>query len=218
MKQMWDFYGPINFLRVGFKFAFYKVMNFLAIRLFGGKFPGAFSVEHFLLKQSWKIIHVNSVNSPEFLQMIEPMKLDLIVSVAASQKLKADLLAKPRYGCLNIHNAKLPKNRGMLPNFWSLFHSDAEPVSAITVHKMNATLDDGPIVLQEPLRLDPAETLHRLIIRTKKLNAHAILKAVQLFKKGEPPLLPNNASQATYNSFPTREDVQRFKAKGLKLL
>ena len=217
-QQMFDFYGPVDFLRLGCKFACFKVLNLLAVKLFRGQFPGVFSLEHLLLKRRWNTIHLRNVNSPEFLALLEKLQIDLLVSVAASQKFKPEVITKPRYGCINIHNSKLPKNRGMLPNFWSLYHCDTEPISAMTVHKMNEALDDGLIVLQEPIELNPKESLDDLIIRTKRRNAHLIARAISLFKNGEPPYLPNDAAQATYNTFPTKEDVAKFKAKGLRLL
>ena len=218
MKQMLTFYGWADFLRVGFKFAFYKVMNAIATRGFRGRFPGNFSLEHFLMKNGIRIMHCRDANVASFIDTLKLLKLDLIVSVAASQKFRRELLSTPRYGCINVHNSMLPRNRGMLPNFWSLYRFDSDPVSGMTVHKMNETLDGGAIVLQEEFRLDPAESLEDLIVRTKKLNAHLILKALSLYKNGEPALLPNDGTQATYNSFPTREDVKRFRAKGLRIL
>jgi methionyl-tRNA formyltransferase len=218
MKQMLGFYGWADFLRVGFRFAFYKAMNAIATRGFRGRFPGTFSLEHFLLKHGIEIVHCADVSAAAFVEAVEARSLDLIVSVAASQKFGRELLAAPRYGCINVHNSRLPRNRGMLPNFWSLYHCDADPISAMTVHKMNEALDDGAIVLQEELRLDPAESLEALIVRTKKLNAHLVLRALALYKNGEPALLPNDRAHGTYNGFPSREDVERFRAKGLRLL
>lgn len=218
VRQMFDFYGPVDFLRVGCKYTVFKVLNAVAVKVFCGRFPGVFSLEHFLRKENWRIFRARDLNAAESLQLLDDLKVDLLVSVAASQKFKPELLARPRLGCVNIHNSKLPRHRGMLPNFWALYHCDAEPVSAMTVHRMNATLDDGPIVLQREFALDPKEPLDRLIIRTKKMNAHVMLEAVQLFKRGEPPLLPNDAAQATYNKFPTKEDVRKFREKGLRLV
>jgi len=143
VSQMLGFYGWFDFLRMGIRFAFSKVMNKIAVKLFHGRFPGAFSVEHVLLKAGWPILHTRSVNTPEFREQIAPLQLDLIQSVAASQKFGADLLKAPRYGCINIHNAKLPLNRGMLPNFWSLYNTDREPVSGMTIHLMNEKLDES---------------------------------------------------------------------------
>ena len=106
----------------------------------------------------------------------------------------------------------------MLPNFWALYDADREPDSAMTVHKMNPKVDDGGIILQEKFSLDQKETLHKLILRTKRLNAHLILRTIQLFEHGEPGVQPNDASSASYHSFPSRADVKKFKAKGLRLV
>lgn len=218
VKQMLAFYGPVDFTRVGVKYVAWKLLDRLAVRAFRGRFPGTFSLEHFLLRRGIPLVHSANVNSPEFVGLVKSEGIDLVVSVAASAKFREELLRAPRLGCINVHNSKLPANRGMLPNFWSLYRSDTHPVSGMTVHRMNETLDDGAIVLQEDLPLDPAESLDRLIVRTKKLNAHLILRALDLFKRGIAPSLPNDASKATYNTFPTREDVRRFREKGLKLL
>ena len=218
IRQMLDFYGLANFFRLGIRFASYKVFNTIAIKGFKGKFPGAFSVEHYLLKTNWKIIKTNDVNSADFVEMVKEMDLDLIVSAGASQKFKSTILSIPKYGCINIHNSKLPKTRGMLPSFWSLLNYDKEPITAMTVFKMDKELDSGDIILQWDVVLNPKETLEELIIRTKKQNAHIVLEAIKLFKTGEPQLLPNDDTQATYFSFPSRDDVRKFKAKGLKLI
>ena len=218
VRQMLDFYGPLGFVLMGVRFVLYRGMNYLAVRVFRGAFPGAFSVEHVLRRSGWSILRARNVNSEDFLSTLAPLKLDLLVSVAASQKFRTPLLRAPRLGCINLHTAKLPKNRGMMPNFWSLYHADTEPVSAVTVHRMNEELDDGPIVLQEEFRLDPQESLHELILRTKILGARAVVRALEMFQHGEPAYLPNDRSGATYNTFPTREDVRKFRAKGLRLL
>jgi methionyl-tRNA formyltransferase len=217
-RQMLDFYGWWDFLRVGFRYAGRAALGVLAVRVFRGHFWGSFSVEHIICRQGWKILPCGNVNDPEFIHVLGELKIDLVVSVAASQKFKEDLLSAPRYGCINIHNARLPKNRGMLPNFWALYHYDSEPTSGMTVHKMNATLDDGPILLQEELELDPRESLDHLIRRTKRLNARLLLAALALYRNGEPEYRPNRSSEATYNSFPNRQDVKAFRAKGLKLI
>ena len=44
-KQMFDFYGPINFLRVGFRFAYLKLMSKKQInKPDSGKIPKTYSV------------------------------------------------------------------------------------------------------------------------------------------------------------------------------
>jgi methionyl-tRNA formyltransferase len=218
IRQMWEFYGPTDFLRMGFRFVVKRLADAVALGVFRGRIPGAFSVRHVLLRQGWPILGQQDIHSKEILTLVRDRQIDLIVSVAASQKFRPEVLSAPRYGCINIHNARLPKNRGMLPNFWALYNYDREPMSAVTVHKMNEALDDGPIILQKEFELDHDESLHDLIIRTKRLSAMALSEVLGKYQAGEPPLFPNDAAEATYHSFPSGEDVSRFREKGLRLL
>jgi methionyl-tRNA formyltransferase len=202
---------------LGVKFTIYKLLNFIAVNIFNGKFPGIFSVEHILRKNDLKIISIKDINSKESLDFLERMDIDIVFSIAASQILKKGVLKLPKIGCFNIHTSKLPQNRGMMPNFWSLYNYDKSPISAITIHKMNEALDDGDILLQEEFYLDPKESLDSLIKRTKMMSVKIFLKAVDLLNNKGQNLIKNDSTKATYNSFPTKLDVIRFKEKGLKI-
>lgn len=217
IKQMIDFYGYWNFFILGIKYVFYKVFNVISVKSFKGNFPGAFSVEHILLKNNVKIIEAKNINSKYSLQYLSALNLDIIFSIAASQIFKKDVLNIPKIGCFNIHTSKLPKNRGMMPNFWSLYNFESDNSSAVTIHKMNETLDDGEILLQKIFDLDPKETLDSLIRRTKKLSVIAFLEAIEMLRKGNINYIVNDSKYATYNTFPTEDDVTRFKAKGYRL-
>ena len=217
-KQMYEFYGLRDFVILGTKYSFKKFLNLFAVKIFKGNFWGAYSLEHFFLKHKWNLISIKDINSKESLETLKKFNLDLIVSVAASQIFKKGILELPKYGCINVHNAKLPQNRGMMPCFWALLNYDKEPYSAMTIHRMNEKLDDGEIILQEEFKLDPNESLYKLLIRTKKLSAHLLMKTLEVYINGEPDYQPNDASLSTYHSFPTSDDVKKFKAKGLKLL
>jgi len=217
IKQMIDFYGYWNFLVLGIKYVLYKVLNLIALKLFKGNFPGAFSVEHILLKNNIRIVDVKNINSKDSLNYLYSLKLDIIFSIAASQIFKKDVLNIPRVGCFNIHTSKLPKNRGMMPNFWSLYNFERENTSAVTIHKMNETLDDGEILFQKLFNLDSKETLDSLIRRTKRLSVIAFLEAIEILRKGNINYIVNDSKYATYNTFPTKDDVTRFNAKGYRL-
>ncbi|HEX2528207.1 MAG TPA: formyltransferase family protein [Geminicoccus sp.] len=60
--------------------------------------------------------------------------------------LPADLLGHPRLGFLNVHPAKLPEWRGPFPIFWQLLTGRGS--IGVTVHRLQAGEDDGPILLQ----------------------------------------------------------------------
>ncbi|MFO7447590.1 MAG: formyltransferase family protein [Ignavibacteriaceae bacterium] len=215
--QMLHFYGYWGFLVMGIKFVSYKLLNYMAVNIFHGKMPGVFSAEHVILKNNLNIIHIKNINSKESLDFLKALNIDVVFSVAASQIFKKGILELPRIGCFNIHTSKLPKNRGMMPNFWSLYNYDKDPVSAITIHKMNDKLDDGEILIQHEFKLNPEEPLEHLIKRTKKISAELFLKAIEKLDKGEQDFIKNDNTCATYNTFPVKKDIQAFKAKGLRI-
>ncbi len=217
INQMIDFYGYWNFIVFGFKYVGYKTLNLIAVKLFKGKFAGGFSVEHILLKNNVRVIELKNINNEESINYLKSLNLDIIFSIAASQIFKEKILNLPKIGCFNIHTSKLPKNRGMMPNFWSLFNYENDPISAVTIHKMNKELDDGEILLQKYFDLDPKESLDALIRRTKMLSVEAFLEAISILSGKNLTLLTNDSKFATYNTFPTREDVKKFMQKGYRL-
>jgi len=144
------------------------------------------------------------------------MDIDLDISVAAPQIFKEKLIKLPSRGCINIHNSKLPKYRGMLPNFWQMFNG--EKAVGTTIHFINAGIDDGDILFQKETPIEPGESLDSLIKRTKKLGAIFMIDAVLSLKQGPVKPLPNRKEEATYFTFPTKEQAKEFRKRGYKLL
>ena len=70
--------------------------------------------------------------------------------------LKGELLALPALGCLNFHFGLLPQYRGSDAIFWEI--RNREPFGAVTVHRMEASLDTGPVLIQEMVSIRPVDT------------------------------------------------------------
>lgn len=60
------------------------------------------------------------------------------------------------HGFFNFHPGLLPQYRGPDPIFWEI--RNQEPFGAVTVHRMDARFDTGPIVHQERVEIDPQDT------------------------------------------------------------
>jgi methionyl-tRNA formyltransferase len=104
----------------------------------------------------------------------------------------------------------------MMPNFWQLFHG--EKTVGITIHKINPKIDEGEIILQKQVPIESGESLDRLIKRTKHLGAHYMVEAIDMMRNGGIEYKENRPEEGSYFSFPTKEDVRRFKTMGYKLL
>lgn len=212
-KQMYDFYGLYDFIFMGFRYVYYNVGNMLPDKFVSRKF---FSISKVCKYYNVPVYNIKNINDASFIERIKKMNLDLIVSVAAPQVFHEELIKLPNKGCINIHNSKLPKYRGMLPNFWQMYHG--EKSVGTTIHQINAALDDGEILLQKDTPIAKNETLDSLIKKTKKYGANMMIEAIKGIDQGTLKSISNKKEDSTYFSFPTREQVREFKRKGFRLL
>jgi methionyl-tRNA formyltransferase len=104
----------------------------------------------------------------------------------------------------------------MLPNFWQLFHG--EKTVGTTIHRINAGIDDGDILLQAETQIEAGESLDALMRRTKRLGARLMTEVLRQLRAGDIPAVRNPRENATYFSFPTRRDVDEFRRRGCRLL
>lgn len=216
VRRMYAFYGPRDFLLRGFHYVGLKILATFG-RMVGSARLAARSVAGVGWKHRIPVCRPKDINSEEFLEHLrDNIRPDVIVSVAASQIFKKQILAVPRLGCINVHTGPLPRYRGMLPTFWVLLNGETE--TAVSVHYMGAKLDDGEIILQTRIDISPEDTLDSLIRRAKQVGVDALLEALRRIEAGTVSPLPNDRSQSTYFSFPTPKDVERLRAMGRRLL
>jgi methionyl-tRNA formyltransferase len=69
--------------------------------------------------------------------------------------LRSELLQLLPKGCLNLHTAMLPYNRGANPNVWSIV--DRTP-AGVTLHYVDESIDTGDIIAQRPVAVEPVDT------------------------------------------------------------
>ncbi len=115
---------------------------------------------------------------------------DIICLAGFMRILSADFVARWEGRILNIHPSLLPKYKGLNTHVRALEAGDTD--HGCTVHEVNAALDDGPILGQARLKIDPGETAQELAARVLVLE-HALYPAVlRRFAYGEksPIFLP----------------------------
>jgi methionyl-tRNA formyltransferase len=201
-KHMLGFYGPLLFLKQSLKYAWKKI---------------TLQTIHGLCRQyKIELLDTASINSPEFLERIRRLDLDLVISVAAPQIFRKELINLPRLGCINIHSGLLPSYKGMMPCFWALYNKERE--CGISIHYINEKIDEGKLLLQEKINIEEGESLDHLIKRTKDAGADLMLKVLQDFRKGEVKTIPFPDIEPSYNSFPTPEQAREFRRKGGRLV
>lgn len=210
-------YGKTNKTFYQRAFEAYKVFGlsfFLgySLRFILNKFNKKTNVTNVLKSNKIPIIEINkSINSKDSLDLISSYKPDVIVSIAGNQIFKKDLINLPKMGCLNLHTALLPKYRGLMPTFWVL--KNDEKKTGVSVFFIDEGIDSGEIISQQEVIIGN-HSQSSLIKETKIIGMKLIINSLLKIKSGNFAIIENPESEATYYSFPSREDVNIFYQKG----
>jgi len=121
---------------------------------------------------------------------------DVMVVVAYGLILPQAVLDIPRLGCLNIHASLLPRWRGAAPIQRALAAGDSQ--TGITIMRMEAGLDTGPMLSQEAIEITAGETGGSLHDRLAILGARMIVEALDSLEAGTARFVPQDDSSATY--------------------
>ena len=101
---------------------------------------------------------------------------DVAVVAAYGLILPPPVLDAPRRGCLNIHASLLPRWRGAAPIQRAILAGDAE--TGVTIMRMDAGLDTGPILMAERVAIAPDATAPGLHDALADLGARLIVTAL----------------------------------------
>jgi methionyl-tRNA formyltransferase len=129
---------------------------------------------------------------------------DLIVVAAFGQILKPDVLELPMHGCLNVHGSLLPRWRGAAPLNAAILHGDRE--TGVTIMKMDAGLDTGPILNQQAMPIRDDDTAGSLFHKMAKLGAELLINTIPAYLQGEMMPKPQDDALATYAPMLTKAD------------
>jgi len=104
------------------------------------------------------------------------LKPDLMVVVAYGLILPQVVLDIPRLGCINSHASLLPRWRGAAPIQRAVEAGDAE--SGVTVMRMEAGLDTGPMLLKVVTPISADDTGGSLHDRLAEMGPPAVVQAI----------------------------------------
>ncbi len=123
--------------------------------------------------------------------------LDALVVAAYGLILPRAVLEAPRHGCINIHASLLPRWRGAAPIARAIEAGDTR--TGITIMRMDAGLDTGPVLACEPVDIEPADTAGTLHDRLAEVGARMIVDTLAaLAARGALQAVPQPVAGATY--------------------
>lgn len=130
---------------------------------------------------------------------------DLVVTIGYGVLLPDNILAQPKYGFINLHFSMLPKLRGAAPAQRAIIDGFTE--TGITVFKLDAGMDTGPIYLQTKYPIKPNTTAGELLTELALLGPSAIAQTISAIASGVQPV-PQDHALATNASKLVKAEAQ----------
>jgi methionyl-tRNA formyltransferase len=161
-----------------------------------GRKLSASPVKQVALEHGVPVLQPANFRATPDLEALEALRADLMVVVAYGLLLPQRVLDAPRLGCVNIHASLLPRWRGAAPIQRAILAGDAE--TGITIMRMEAGLDTGPMLHIRRLPIAPEETGGSLHDRLSLLGAEALLEVLPRIAAGTAEPQRQDDAQATY--------------------
>lgn len=117
-----------------------------------------------------------SLKDPQAAAQLRAVDCDVMVVAAYGLILPQSVLDMPRRGCLNIHASLLPRWRGAAPIQRAILAGDEK--TGISIMRMEAGLDTGPVLLARELAIAPRATTGTLTEALAALGTEAIVEAL----------------------------------------
>lgn len=129
---------------------------------------------------------------------------DVIVVAAFGQILRQNVLDLPKHGCINVHASLLPRWRGAAPIQAAILHGDK--VSGVSIMKMDAGIDTGPVLAQRPVPIDAEDDAESLGHKLAVTGAELLVETLPPYLRGEIVPQAQDESLATYAPMLKKEE------------
>lgn len=127
---------------------------------------------------------------------LKSWQADVFVVAAFGQILPQSVLDLPTHGCVNVHGSLLPRWRGAAPIHAAIRAGDAE--TGITIMRMDAGLDTGPMLRKRAIPILPTETAQTLHDKMAQLGADLLAETLPDYLAGQITPEPQNSDLVTY--------------------
>ncbi len=134
------------------------------------------------------------LRAPESIEAVLDLEPDLAILADYGQIVPQALLELPN-GALNLHPSPLPRWRGASPIPATILAGD--DATAVSLMRMDAGLDTGPVVARTPVSLGGRETAPELEERLARIAGELLDRSLGAWLRGEIEALPQATEGVT---------------------
>ncbi len=160
-------------------------------------------VKELALAHNISVYQPENAKTPEFYETLQACHADLFVTCAYGKILTEQVLALPKYGCINVHASILPEYRGAAP----LWHAviDGKTESGVTTMMTDVGMDTGDILRVGRVSIGEDMTMGELHDALAQLGPQTLKETLDALEAGTLTRIPQDHSKATYAAMVNRE-------------
>lgn len=144
---------------------------------------------------------VDTINSMDALKSLMDISPDIVI-VFGTGRLDCEVLRLCPGRTINLHGGDPEAYRGLDSHLWAIYHHDYKSLQT-TLHLVNEKLDDGNIILREPLPLGKNMKLHEVRAVNTRVCINLVTRALETFDQhGSFPSRPQQRKGRYYSFMP----------------
>jgi methionyl-tRNA formyltransferase len=160
-------------------------------------------VKEVALSLGLEVVQPESLKNAGVVRHLSSYAPEVIVIAAFGKILPAEVLALPRFGCVNVHPSLLPRYRGPSPVAAAILNGDE--TTGVTIMLLDEGVDSGPILSQQEVPILEDDTTGSLSARLAEAGARLLIETLPLWIKGKIVPKSQDESQASYSGLVGKE-------------
>ncbi len=144
-------------------------------------------------------------NKPgDIIDELEALNADIAILVAYGRIIPQRIIDVFPGGIVNVHPSLLPKYRGPTPIESAVLNGDSE--TGVSIMRLTAGMDSGPVYGQSTLKLDGSETKFEVYERLSKQGSELLFELLPSILDGSLQPKAQDETKATYCSLLDKKD------------
>ena len=161
-----------------------------------GKKLTASPIKQYANERGIPVLQPTTLRDAAAIAELQALKPDILIVAAYGLILPQEVLDVPTQGCLNVHASVLPRWRGAAPIQAAILAADKS--TGISLMKMTAGLDCGPVFLSESIDVGAEETAGELHDRLAELGGRLLTENLAAIVAGELIATEQDEALVTY--------------------
>jgi len=136
------------------------------------------------------------VRSPELAERLRSDDVDLLLNVHSLHIVHPDVVGAPRLGSFNLHPGPLPAYAGLNVPSWAIYNGERS--HGVTVHRLDAGIDSGPIAYASTFEVEPHDTGLSLTAKCVRAGMPLLLRLIADAAAGSVPAREQDRARRGY--------------------